>query len=530
MPRHAAGPVEVHRDDIRTRPRPTNHRPAGRTGRATCAGRPPGRHAQGHLPDATASRMADPRKVDTHASDHAARGHAASRAPAHHAAAARGARRRRGRRRLGPPPGLDERRVAVRTAADRLSGRHDPQERRHRHHRRGRAAGVLRGRWSSDGRAAAPGAPGWRRRRGRPVRGHLHRRLGQRSHPPCRNGRHHHHDARSHDRTEADLPVRAGVRCLRRPAASPTRAISRPHGSGRSTPAGHSRSSRAPGSRARPATKVRRPRRRWRRSRSPSDPAATSTSTTSTTRTGRSTPTGIIHAFAGNGQQGFAGDGGPATAATLDMGAVAAWPRMPLATSTSVMPANHRIRRVDPTGIITTFAGNGQAVASGDGGPAASAALGQVNDMAVDPAGDLFFLDGDTVRKIDTAGDRSRPSRATARQGFAGDCGPARSAQLNQPIGLAVAERLCLCRRRGQRPRARDRAVTHRPWPGRRCRVASVTVARRRATADPPSAGGSSRGRLIPDPGSAMCRTLDDGPDAVRCQASSGSRCCLPTA
>ena len=150
-------------------------------------------------------------------------------------------------------------------------------------------------------------------------------------------------------------------------------------------------------------------------------------------------PGGIIHAFAGNGTQGFAGDDGLATAATLDGGGNASTAADLAGNVYLGDMGNHRIRRVDPAGIVSTFAGNGEAVPAADGVLARSAGLGQVADLAVDPQGDLFFLDGDTVRRIDTAGVITTVAGDGTR-GSSGDCGPATAAQIDRPIGLTVQD------------------------------------------------------------------------------------------
>jgi sugar lactone lactonase YvrE len=80
-------------------------------------------------------------------------------------------------------------------------------------------------------------------------------------------------------------------------------------------------------------------------------------------------PAGTISTFAGNGLSGFGGDGGPATAASMSATGVA------VDTAGNVYIAdqsNNRIRKVNPSGIITTFAGTGVRGSSGDGGPATS--------------------------------------------------------------------------------------------------------------------------------------------------------------
>src|SRR6185436_2438036 len=110
---------------------------------------------------------------------------------------------------------------------------------------------------------------------------------------------------------------------------------------------------------------------------------------------------GIVITVAGNGTLGFAGDGGPATSATLhDPHGLAIGHDGTLYFTDSV---NFRIRAVDPvTGIITTLAGNGSPGNSGYGGPATEANISGVYQLAVDRARNaLYFadLDGNWVPK-----------------------------------------------------------------------------------------------------------------------------------
>ncbi len=101
---------------------------------------------------------------------------------------------------------------------------------------------------------------------------------------------------------------------------------------------------------------------------------------------------------------------------------------------------HHRIARVAlATGTITTAIGTGVAGDSGDGGPADLASLNQPYAIAVDAAGAVYIADtgNHRIRKVDTAGNVSSIA-GTGVQGFSGDGGPADRAQLNQPIGLAV--------------------------------------------------------------------------------------------
>lgn len=112
----------------------------------------------------------------------------------------------------------------------------------------------------------------------------------------------------------------------------------------------------------------------------------------------------IITTAAGTGTAGFAGDGGAATAAALNGPidvAVDAAGNFYIADR-----ANQRVRKVSRTGVITTVAGNGIAGFSGDGGPATSASLNTPSGVAVDSAGNMYIADFENgrIRKVNTAG------------------------------------------------------------------------------------------------------------------------------
>jgi sugar lactone lactonase YvrE len=112
---------------------------------------------------------------------------------------------------------------------------------------------------------------------------------------------------------------------------------------------------------------------------------------------------GIISTVAGNGTKGFAGDGGPATSAQIDpFGAHQGLAVDSVGNLYFADIANHRIRKVDTAGIISTVAGNGTAGFSGDGGPAFARPLNNPTGLALDSAGNLYI--GDTtnlrVRKV----------------------------------------------------------------------------------------------------------------------------------
>ncbi len=111
--------------------------------------------------------------------------------------------------------------------------------------------------------------------------------------------------------------------------------------------------------------------------------------------------TGIITTVAGTGIQGFAGDGGPATAAQFNnVQDVAADAAGNLYLSDS---SNYRIRKISTTGIVSTVAGNGTFGFSGDGGPAMAAALRYTAAIRVDASGNVLFSDSGRIRRIDAA-------------------------------------------------------------------------------------------------------------------------------
>ncbi len=110
---------------------------------------------------------------------------------------------------------------------------------------------------------------------------------------------------------------------------------------------------------------------------------------------------GIITTFAGTGTAGYSGDGGPATSAKLGLNLTAAFQGVAVDSAGNVYiadPANNRIRMVNPAGIISTFAGNGGPFATGslgngDGGPPASASVSAPYSARVDSAGSIFIAD-----------------------------------------------------------------------------------------------------------------------------------------
>jgi sugar lactone lactonase YvrE len=156
-----------------------------------------------------------------------------------------------------------------------------------------------------------------------------------------------------------------------------------------------------------------------------------------TSRIRKVTAAGVINTVAGNGSFGFSGDGGPATSAQLNFPASVAVDSVGnLYFSDS---ANNRIRKVTPAGTISTVAGNGTAGFSGDGGPATAAQLNSPFGVAIDLVGNLYIADpnNDRIRKVTAAGVINTVA-GNGIFGFSGDGGPATSARLGSPPGVAV--------------------------------------------------------------------------------------------
>src|SRR5690242_7127511 len=148
-------------------------------------------------------------------------------------------------------------------------------------------------------------------------------------------------------------------------------------------------------------------------------------------------PDGIITTFAGNGTLGFSGDGGLATSAMLNQpGSVAVDSNGNLFITDE---SNCRVRKVTPQGIITTVAGNGSFTTSGDGGPALSAGINQPIGLTVDSAGRIYIVEplGNRVRRVSTDGTIATIA-GNGSSGFDGDGGPAAAASLNEPQDVAV--------------------------------------------------------------------------------------------
>jgi hypothetical protein len=154
---------------------------------------------------------------------------------------------------------------------------------------------------------------------------------------------------------------------------------------------------------------------------------------------------GDISTVAGSASSGFSGDGSPATSATLNA------PRGVYVTSSGEIyiadTYNHRIRKVDTNGDISTVVGNPVSdgfggwvgAYSGDGGPATSAKLDSPHGLHVTSSGEIYIADtqNSRIRKVDTNGDINTVA-GSASSDFSGDGNPATSATLNGPRGVYV--------------------------------------------------------------------------------------------
>jgi len=145
----------------------------------------------------------------------------------------------------------------------------------------------------------------------------------------------------------------------------------------------------------------------------------------------------IITTVAGTGQSGYSGDGGLATKAQLNNAfgiTVDAEGNLYIADT-----SNHRIRKVDTSGIITTVAGNGMYGYSGDGWPAVWAQLYHPQDVTLDDAGNLYIADlgNHRIRKVDTSGIITTVA-GDGMYGYVIDEVPAIQSHLNNPTGIAV--------------------------------------------------------------------------------------------
>ena len=242
----------------------------------------------------------------------------------------------------------------------------------------------------------------------------------------------------------------------------------------RSAQAGRSRRSPARATRVSPGTAARRPRQvctprrgsRW------TGRGMSYIADRNNARVRKVDAAGTIATIAGTGKCCFSGDGGPATSAQL---------RFPDAVAVDGRGNvyigdrdNFRVRKVDAAGTITTIAGTGERGFSGDGGPATSARITDPHGVAVDGKGNVYIADytNNRVRKVSPGGAIS--TFAGGIPGFAGDGGPATSARLQLPLGVAVDGRgtstsptgTRVCARSAPTGRSRRSPVVGRASPG----------------------------------------------------------------
>ena len=152
-----------------------------------------------------------------------------------------------------------------------------------------------------------------------------------------------------------------------------------------------------------------------------------------------SASTGLITTVAGNGTSGYGGDGGLATSAELNSPygiAIDGAGNLIIADS-----GNNRIREVNAAShVITSLAGNGAPGYGGDNGPASTAELNFPEGVAVDSVGDVFIADSNNnvIREINVSTHKITTVAGTGAIGATGDNGLAVSATLNLPTGVAV--------------------------------------------------------------------------------------------
>ena len=146
---------------------------------------------------------------------------------------------------------------------------------------------------------------------------------------------------------------------------------------------------------------------------------------------------GIAKVIAGTGERGYAGDGGPATAAQL-----ASSNHMLMNSRGELIigdSGNERVRKIGTDGIITTIAGTGEEGFGGDGGPATQAKFNGISAMCLDAAENLYIADfvNHRIRKIDTAGVITTIA-GTGEPRYNGDGIPALQANIGEPCGVLV--------------------------------------------------------------------------------------------
>jgi streptogramin lyase len=164
-----------------------------------------------------------------------------------------------------------------------------------------------------------------------------------------------------------------------------------------------------------------------------------------------------IETVAGTGKAGFSGDGGPAVKADLNNPyGLCVGPSGELFFCDM---GNHRVRKIDRNGMITTVAGSGEKGWRGDGGPALAAALNEPYEVRFDWDGNMFFVEmrNNVVRRVDGKSGVISTVAGMGKAGFGGDGGAATNALLNQPHSIQfVGRELWICDIGNHRIRAVD--------------------------------------------------------------------------
>jgi streptogramin lyase len=147
-------------------------------------------------------------------------------------------------------------------------------------------------------------------------------------------------------------------------------------------------------------------------------------------------PAWTVANLAGTGVAGRSGDGGPAVSAQLNQPFGLA--RGPDSALYVCDCENHQIRKIARDGTISTFAGTGNRGYRGDGGPATAADLNEPYEVRFDRRGNVFFVEmgNNVVRRVDATSGIISTVAGTGKPGFSGDGGPASTAALNQPHSI----------------------------------------------------------------------------------------------
>jgi sugar lactone lactonase YvrE len=151
------------------------------------------------------------------------------------------------------------------------------------------------------------------------------------------------------------------------------------------------------------------------------------------------TRAGIISTIAGNGVFGYSGDGGPAIQANLGQPWSVIYDKNGNLLIGDI--GDNVVRKVDSAGIITTYAGNGTVGYSGDGGPATQATMDGTSGLALDPANNLYIADrfNHVVRRVLASTGIISTFAGNGQPGYSGDGGQATLASIGNPRGLSYS-------------------------------------------------------------------------------------------